>query len=672
MDRPKLRRLTLLALVLLAGAALLLLGRQWTSEPEQIIGQAELPTAQPVESQRAEVEPAVVEATASRAPASPSTTTAEPATGFRGRVIDAVTRQPIQAFEVQLTQIVRQGAGGTYLEPIKRTFQSKSGRFAWRDVAPGAWLAAVSAAGHQTFNVPEFQLDAGEATREFVMPLLHGYAIRGRIVDSSTGAGIADAGIGFRIAGEQEYSFRSTGWAKAQDDGSFTLDGVPGGDVLLTVGAQDHAYREVAVTVDEKTPPQEIALSTGSTIAGIVTTTSGAAMKGRVWLDGPGPSFMGESNEAGQFSYKHMPPGRYRVRADTSAGSAQQEFVLQQDEPKENIVLVVGGGRSVRGIVRGPRPEQIPQAHLTLRAQSGNSFMSTNPDERGAYVFNGVPPGPADLGVATANIGIQFTKHVDVPADQDLTFDIALPSGARLSGRVTQGGKPAANKTVWMAPVDTKADILYRASTSEDGEYEIEGLPPGDYRLRAAEDISRAVTIAGGDMVLNIDIPAVQLSARVLEDGGSVPIVGADVYLRGSAPETSRVRGDKKTDDFGQFALTGIEPGEVVLIVYKPGYEMYREKIAYSSPITNKSITLRKSAGVEVHAKSGSRRFPIGFTITLTFPGNDYLVDIWVPLDRERVGRVPSALAGTTFQIGRFSGTPLLFEDWDGQPFELP
>jgi len=213
--------------------------------------------------------------------------------------------------------------------------------------------------------------------------------------------------------------------------------------------------------------------------------------------------------------------------------------------------------------------------------------------------------------------------------------------------------------------------MLYRASTSQDGQYEIEGLPPGDYRLRATDDISRAITIAG-DAVLNIEIPLVQLSARVLEDGGSVPIVGADVYLRGIAPETARVRGDKKTDDFGQFVLTGIEPGEIMLIVYKAGYEMYREKIAWSVPITNKSITLRRNPGVDVRVKTGSRRFPIGFTITESFPGNEYLIDIWIPLDRERVGHVPSALAGTTFQIGRFSGQPLLFEDWDGQPFELP
>jgi hypothetical protein len=109
-----------------------------------------------------------------------------------------------------------------------------------------------------------------------------------------------------------------------------------------------------------------------------------------------------------------------------------------------------------------------------------------------------------------------------------------------------------------------------------------------------------------------------------------------------------------------------------VLEVYKPGYELHREKIAYSSPITDKTITLRKSAGVEVRVQPGSRRFPRGFTLTQTFPGNDYVVDMWMPLDPDGLCHVPAALAGTTFQIGRFSGEPIVFEDWDGQPFELP
>ena len=221
-------------------------------------------------------------------------------------------------------------------------------------------------------------------------------------------------------------------------------------------------------------------------------------------------------------------------------------------------------------------------------------------------------------------------------------------------------------------PVDNKSDVLYRARTSEDGQYEIEPLPPGDYRLRADEDISRTITIAG-DAVLNIDIPLVaavrsrrgaraalcRLSVRTCMSEAAHP-------RRPASAATSRPTTSVK------FTLTGIEPGEIVLMVYKPGYEMHREKIAYSSPITNKTITLRKSAGVEVRVKPGSRRFPRGFTLTQSFPGNDYVVDLWMPLDRDGLCHVPGALAGTTFQIGRFSGEPIVFEDWDGQPFELP
>jgi hypothetical protein len=379
-------------------------------------------------------------------------------------------------------------------------------------------------------------------------------------------------------------------------------------------------------------------------------------------------NFFGETNESGEFSYEHLRPGPYRISAATSAGSAMHEMVLAQDEIRQSISIVVQPGRSIRGMVRNVRPEQLTDVLIVLYPDA-KPAINTRVDQQGAYALSGVPPGRAVITAFGA--GTQFDKTVDVPTDQDVALDLIFPAGARLSGRVTQGGKPLVGKSVWMRPVENKSETLYRSSTSGEGEYEIEGLPPGDYFLRADEDISRRIAIAG-DAVLNIDIPLVQVSARVVEEGGTVPIVGANVYLRGTAPETARVRGDKQTDDFGQFVLTGIEPGEVVLMVYKAGYEMHREQINYSSPITNRSITLRRSAGVEVRVKPGSRRFPIGFTITQRFPGNDYIVDLWMPKDRDGLCHVPSALAGTTLQIGRFSGEPIVIEDWDGQSFELP
>ena len=203
----------------------------------------------------------------------------------------------------------------------------------------------------------------------------------------------------------------------------------------------------------------------------------------------------------------------------------------------------------------------------------------------------------------------QKSKTIDVPADQDVVLDIVFPPGVRLSGLVTQGAKPAADRNIWVGSPDGKADTGYQARTAQDGRYEMEGVPPGEYRVSVGEDASRVVTIAG-DTVVNFDIPLVQIGGRIVEDGGTVPIVGAGVHVIGSEPQTALVRSYKESNDFGQFQLVGVEPGEIVLTVYKPGYEMHREKIAYSSPITNKTITLRKSAGVEVRVQSASTGQP--------------------------------------------------------------
>jgi hypothetical protein len=195
-------------------------------------------------------------------------------------------------------------------------------------------------------------------------------------------------------------------------------------------------------------------------------------------------------------------------------------------------------------------------------------------------------------------------------------------------------------------------------------------LPSGDYRVRADEDISRTITIAG-DAVLNIDIPSTQLAGRVVEDGGSVPLVGADVYMRGIDTATARVHGYRETNHFGEFSLTGIEPGEIMLIVYMAGYELHQEKFSYSSPLKDKTITLRKSAGVEVRVAPAANQEPVrGFSVGKMIPGNELEVDLWIPLNREGVGSLPTALAGSKLVI-RVRDEPIVIDEWDGQSLNL-
>ena len=654
-----------LAIVVACGIVVLTLRHPQSSTTSEVATPVSADATQPVETKADQDQEPSVEETERVANASPAAATTST---LRGRLIDAVTRRPVaQEFTVRLVRM-RRGPEWREEQPLERTFQSEKGRFAWSDVPADTWKATVSAHGYQQFDLGELQLAAGKKTREIVMPLLRGFAVQGRVLAAATGAGVPEAWVTFRVANAMPWG-REKPHAKTKDDGSFVLEGIPGGDITLSIGAQGFAPREVDIVVDEKTPPQDLVLSTGGRIAGTVTTASGQPIKTSIMLMYGDAGFGTETTATGQFTFEHLAPRRYQVSANGAAGTATQEIVLGPDERREGIVLTVGEGRSVRGVIRGLPPELLKRAHVSLGSQEAGAHFGARADEQGAYAFHGVPPGRARIMVYAGDR--QMDKALDVPADRDVAFDIVFPAGARLSGRVTQGGKPAAQKTVWMVPAEKRTGTWYRATTSADGEYAVEGLPLGEYRFRADEDINRNVTIAG-DAVLNVDIPVVQLGGRVVEDGSSVPIVGADVYVRGTATATALVHSNKQTNHFGEFSLVGIEPGEILLIAYMAGYELYREKISYAAPITNKTIALRKSDGVEVRVQQAADKEPVrGFVVTETIPGNDLGVYLWIPLSREGIGSLPTALAGSRLEIRSRAGKPIVIDEWDGQSLEL-
>ena len=113
------------------------------------------------------------------------------AAAFRGRVIDAVSQQPVQEFEVHLTR-VRPDTGATD-QPVSKAFRSASGRFIWTALAEGTWHAAITAPGYQQFNLDELDLQRS-GTREIAMPLRQGYELRGRVVELSSRAAATRGG----------------------------------------------------------------------------------------------------------------------------------------------------------------------------------------------------------------------------------------------------------------------------------------------------------------------------------------------------------------------------------------------------------------------------------------------------------------------------------------------
>lgn len=621
---------------LILGLALLacLLAMGWWLRPDEALVPAPSPAASSdIERPLVQEAPPAATGVDKVAPTSASST-------FRGRVIDAMTREPVREFELAFAEW---GRGRSPEPPGPRKFSTTDGRFEWPSLPPGLWTVTATAIGYQRFAVTDLRLVEGKTTPEIVLTLARGYTLRGRVYDEASDVGLAMAGIDFREAGQGRFdgNWRLRPRVQAGKDGTFTLNGMPAGRMTLTVYAPDYVSREVDVAVSEDTQPVEVGLSSGGSISGRLTAADGAtAVVGSAGLFEAGNRFAGNhrrTTATGEFSFPHLGPGAYRLTGQGPGGSATREVMLAQSEHLEGVVLALRGGHTLRGTVRGLRPTEMRGLGIQLQRDddTGLPDASARVNERGEYELPDVSPGRVRL-VVDVSMRRQLARTVDVPANSDVTVDLDFPRGARLSGRLTQRGKPLTG--VWLEPRPAvPGDVYtYGASTSQTGNYVIDDLAPGEYTIRIEGFKSRPFQVAG-DTVFDIDVPSAQLGGRVLEDNGKVPIAEAQLNVWPVDRKSSQIWAFDRSDHYGRFALAGLEPGDFVMTVYKPGYEMYRERIAYSSPVVM-TIRLGRDVGVQVRAHDAASGKPLQSMTAVETIGDSNGVQVPVPLDEQGMG----------------------------------
>jgi protocatechuate 3,4-dioxygenase beta subunit len=587
---------------------------------------------------------------------------------FRGRVIDAATHAPIREFAWRFAE-----SGRT---PGPKQFQTDDGRFEWQRLPPGRWSLIAKAPGYQPFFLPALELAGGRATSEIVVPLTRGNAVRGRIYDEVSNVGIASASISFHESGRPRYdgNYLLRPAVRSQSDGTFVLDGIPYGRMTLEVGASNYAGRKVDVVVDDDLAPLEIGLSAGASISGRLTASDGVtSVSGSVGLTRIGGASFGRNvptNDAGEFSFRDLVPGNYRLIGRGPVGSAMREFVISASEQIEGVTLALHGGRTIRGTITGLRPGDLQQLRVSLRPEGGvGSGAAATINERGEYEVRNVQPGRARLA-ADVNNRRQLTRTIDMPANRDLTVDFDFPQGARISGRVTERGRPVARVWLEPRPVQESEDVsLYGAATSQTGYYLIQDVPPGEYTIWIQGSKSRVFQVSG-DTVFDIDASP-QLAGRILEDNGQVPIGDAQLELWPADAKSSQVGAFDQSDHFGRFSMSGLESRDFMLTVYKPGYAMFRERLAYTAPILDMTIRLRRDAGIEVHAHDAMTGKPLRKVLAMEMVGDHPTIKVQIPLDEQGTGYVPAALAGTTLAFAADGYAVEVLRLWNGEDLEL-
>lgn len=559
---------------------------------------------------------------------------------LRGRVEDAGTLAPIQAFQI------RMGLGSRW-----RSFRTPDGTFEWEDLPPGRWNFVAQVPGYQSAELAEIEIRAGEATEGVVFSVTKGAELAGRVVDAATGVGLPDATVNFHVASDVKsaaWRFHSDPSAQRTDaEGNFKFDGLPPGKVTLIAKSPLYAEGRRTVSAGEESFT-EIRLSRGGSVAGRVvgsdalTPLAGAQVT--LWDVAAGTGVTRPADKAGVFSFGSLAAGRYRLTADTKVGPAKpQEVVLRGDEAVKNILLVLKSGATIRGRVTGLGPDEHPLVEIV--AQGPGDFVGTaSTSSDGAYAIYGAPPGRVEVTAQTYSQR-SISKWVEVPEGaRELTLNIDFPRAARLSGRVTRGGQPVAGRLVNASPRDPEL-ASGAGKTDQNGVYVIEGLSDGNYVVSTGGEGTRTLLLSG-DTRLDIELAALSLAGRIQAANSGQPIPGVSLQVQRLDPAggASPLLRTAVTDASGRFSVEGVEPGQYQLVAHKRGYKVVTDSVSVPAP-PEFILSLTPAEGISIRVKDGISGLALR-AVTVDASSDAMTARLNIALDETGSGELPQLAPG--------------------------
>ncbi|HKB14766.1 MAG TPA: carboxypeptidase-like regulatory domain-containing protein, partial [Planctomycetota bacterium] len=326
---------------------------------------------------------------------------------------------------------------------------------------------------------------------------------------------------------------------KTGADGIAEVPGLAEGSYVVQVKAQDHATAKRETFVAAATPTEiETALAKGGTVKGAVTKASGEPFSGaRVFLASavdPETEEQATSDSEGNYRFEHVAPGEWRVGLSEDSPlrfggggifiRSVRQAGPQADERGEPVTVVeakeavvdlreresgaVAGrvtelGEPVAGVRVSLTPEGRP--HLPFLAEH-NAESGTD----GRYRIEGVPAGRYTLTAQKTGAAVPAEEDVQV-AGAEVVVDVELPRGV-IEGRIfdAETGRGLAGaevrvsrKTARDSLRTTAISVAFTTSagpgggggrttvrmgdggdtakTDSEGNYRLEGIPPGTY-----------------------------------------------------------------------------------------------------------------------------------------------------------------------------------------------
>ena len=571
---------------------------------------------------------------------------------------------------------------------------AQDGTYVMNGLATGDYRVQVDA-GHKGFarqyyddttdwNLADrVSVTSGSTKPNINFSLSAGGSISGTVLRDSDGSPVDDADV---WADSYECCGEGNG-TRTASDGTFTISGLGAGDYRVQVRVDDddedlasEFYNDtgewsdadrVTVVADQTTSSIDFSLATGGSITGtVVSAADGTPIEDAdVWADTYdccGGGNWARTDEDGTYTISGLAEGEYRVQVDARGeGVVREYFDDTQDWGQADPVTVVAGqatsdvdfsleaGGSISGTVY-EADGATPVANADVWADTydccaGGAWARTESD--GTYLLSGLAADDYRVQVQVPDEGLvpEFydditswdeADRVSVVAGQTTSdIDFSLGSGGSIFGTVYES-----DGITLVSGADVSAEGQTggwgHSRSAADGTYNIQGLPSGDYVVRAeALDQSLAaqfydgesdwglatlVSVTVGEVVPLIDFQldtGGSVSGTVYESDGTTAIANADIW----ANRTIGGGGWGRTSSDGTYTILGLAAGD-----YRVEASAREQGFAsefYDGETNWDSATL-------VAVTSGSEASGVDFTLEAggTISGTVYLADGATPV----------------------------------------
>ena len=443
-------------------------------------------------------------------------------------------------------------------------------------LAPGTYRVEVSCDHHRSNDHYDDVVVVDRDVTDRVWTVTAGATVTGRVLDQH-GAPIPKVYVYADEIAPSDPNHRSTDNAQTEADGSFTLGGLRSGNHQLSVGRShggtlDSDNVVVALSSDSVTHHDFVIDNTTSELVGHVRFADGSPARGvdvKLTPAGSDSTIGTSTDDNGRFSFTDV-HGDYRA------------MVFMNETP---LPLV---GADATGILVHVAPSSTNRLELTTTATTGeihghvvddhgqpvdDAFVSiapydaSSPDSNytavsevfvgtdGSFRAGDLLPGSYRARAYRRSGGDAIVAPVELGSNVTLT----LATTGAVTGVARLDGAPLQQFALSLDDPTSPRATLTLDVVAPDGQFTLDGVAPGHYRLSATADVGAALVEldvgAGQTVTVDIDIEhAAHLRGRVVDATGQ-PLPGARVLPSGTFSS------DGFTDANGQFDVLAAPRG---------------------------------------------------------------------------------------------------------------